>query len=104
MTRPVKNMGWAAVSRGDKVYVDTVSETKRAAMVNALVVLWQQTVTRTDDDADIALRFKHACKGTVITLERIKLGVAQDDRVSLSIGVQDEREADEAIEDGYPQR
>ena len=93
MTRPAKNRGWAAVSNGDKVYVNTVSETKRAAMVNALVVIWQQNhllVTRTDDDADIALRFKHACKGTVITLERIELGVAQDDRVSLSIGVQED--------------
>lgn len=54
-----KATGWAVVASGARIFVRSISETRRAAIVNWLVTEKHQFITNFHDDDDIEEMWKH---------------------------------------------
>ena len=52
-------VGWAVTAPGARIYIKTISETRRAAIINYLVVEHQQLITIYHSDEQIEAMWKH---------------------------------------------
>lgn len=52
-------IGWAVVASGARIYVRTVSDTRRAAIINWLVTEKHQSITMFHGDEQIERMWKH---------------------------------------------
>ena len=76
MTRAV---GWAVVASGARIFVKTVSDTRRAAIINWLVTEKEQLITIFDDDLSIEKMWKH--HGSYVDCRQVTIS---DDPLALS--------------------
>ena len=64
-------VGWAVVANGARIFVKTVSETRRAAIINYLVVEHEQLITIYHSDQQIEALWKHL--GQYVDCKQVKI-------------------------------
>jgi hypothetical protein len=64
-------VGWAVVASGARIFVKTVSETRRAAIINYLVVEHEQLITIYHSDQQIEALWKHL--GQYVECKQVKI-------------------------------
>ena len=64
-------VGWAVISSGARIFVKTVSETRRAAIINYLVIEHEQLITIYHSDQQIEALWKHF--GQYVDCKQVKI-------------------------------
>jgi hypothetical protein len=73
--------GYAAVNYRGEILVKTLSDTRRAAMINWLVTEALQMIFSTDTDSEIEQKFyDHASKRGLATIEPVTIAISPADR------------------------